>query len=602
MAQTIIGLDIGSWAVKAVVVESTLRKTQLTGFHSHHLPGDASGGALEGGVEAAVAATVHATGGEMITAAVPGAWVLTREVTLPFSDDKRIQSVLGFQLESTLPLPLADMVYDYQLLRTDEDGSHLLCSVIDRKRLEEWLATVKAGGADPRYVTATSLAVGLLLPHLEVQTAGRTVALVDMGHRSTNVTLVRDGRVDGVRTIARGGHQLTAALAAGLELDYAEAEAVKHDGVRFDGYVPPGTSDSEHSQRARLVARALEPLLREVRVTIHAYTERTGHAVEGVELFGGTSQLPGVDALLARVLDVEVRRPQPTGELWQTMPATDLVALGLPALALALRNVADSSKHRVNFRQGDNAFTSDFGLLREKAVWIGVFVVLLAALFFGRQYFRVGLLESQEARLAAQLDGFSTDLFGEPFAGKEPIDRFELAKLAVETPPSADESLYPAMTAFKVLFDLSELQASFNGITVAEDGEHEEFNDPEADPEEEPEPGVHDAGAGHGGADQKKQIELDSVNIDVKGTSSDAQTATISGTGPDVVTIEGFRRKLAEHPCFRKVEQQGDTKNSNKRPDWKEFTLKIDIRCAKPEEAAAGVAEAGDKKTTEESK
>ena len=105
MAQTIIGLDIGSWAVKAVVLESTLRKTQLAGFHSHHVPADTTGGALEGEVEAAIAATVRATGGEAIAAAIPGSWVLTREVTLPFSDDKRIASVLGFQLESTLPLP-----------------------------------------------------------------------------------------------------------------------------------------------------------------------------------------------------------------------------------------------------------------------------------------------------------------------------------------------------------------------------------------------------------------------------------------------------------------------------------------------------------------
>ena len=50
MAQTIIGLDIGSWAVKAVVLESTLRKTQLAGFHSHHVPADTTGGALEGEV------------------------------------------------------------------------------------------------------------------------------------------------------------------------------------------------------------------------------------------------------------------------------------------------------------------------------------------------------------------------------------------------------------------------------------------------------------------------------------------------------------------------------------------------------------------------
>jgi len=589
MAQRIIGLDVGAWSVKAVVLESSLRRSVCVGYHEHHLPVDKDGQPILGEVEASIAAMLRGLDRDGVVAAVKGTDVLMREVALPFADDKRVQSVLGFQLESVLPRSLDDVVYDYQVLREEEDGATLLCSAIDRSKLEPWIATLKGSGADPRVLTTTGLAAEHLLGHVAADTQDKSVAFVDLGHRTTTVTLLRDGRVEAVRTISRGGHQLTLALAKGLDLDYAAAEAIKHEGVRFDGYLPGGVGEQEHAQRAKLVARALEPLLREVRTTVHAHAERLGHPIASAVIYGGTAQLPGVQQLMERVLDVPVATAAPAGALWEgSERAESVLTTGLSALALALRAVADAARHHVNFRQGDHAYASDFNALRGRFVGIGIFALVLLALFFGRRYLEKGRLETQQTNLIAELDTFSEQVFGTTFeAGEDPLVKFTTAEQAVLNPPEAvGQSLYPSMTAFAVFYDATEVLAAFNEAAPTVATEDAGTETPPADGEE----------AAPTPTAERKQVELTAFTADVKSITQDFQTATMAGVGYDVPTIEGFRKKLAGHRCFRKVEQQGDTKpvRYGERQGWKEFTFKLEIKCDKPgdETAKEPVAEA----------
>ena len=47
MAQTVIGLDVGTWSIKAAALESTLRGFSLVEVAEHHLPRGADGALLD---------------------------------------------------------------------------------------------------------------------------------------------------------------------------------------------------------------------------------------------------------------------------------------------------------------------------------------------------------------------------------------------------------------------------------------------------------------------------------------------------------------------------------------------------------------------------
>ena len=80
MAQTVIGLDIGSWSVKAAVLESTLRGFSLVEVAEHHLPRGTDGSLLgEDRTSSLKALMREVRAPEVFTTAVAGRHAMTRE-------------------------------------------------------------------------------------------------------------------------------------------------------------------------------------------------------------------------------------------------------------------------------------------------------------------------------------------------------------------------------------------------------------------------------------------------------------------------------------------------------------------------------------------
>ena len=591
MAQRILGLDIGAWSVKATVVESSLRKTSVVAFREHHLPVDAAGAPLADGLRPAVQALLEGLEYDTVASAVPGAQVLTRELELPFSDPKRIAQVLPFQLEALIPRPLDQLSHDYQVVGRKEAGVQLLCAAIDRGQLRDFINRAKAAGVDPRTVTLAAAAVENVAPHLDPAArpspdgAPRADVLIDLGHRATTATVVRDGRLVAFRTIARGGFQLTQALARDLGLAFADAEAWKHQSVTADPEALEGETDEQVLKASAIVQAALEPLLRDLRVSVDALATRVGLPIRAATLIGGGAALEGLPEVLSDALGIPAERATPHGNdsLWGADVASNPAAScsGALAAALALEPLEADDAHRVNLRTGEFSYGSDFEAIRAKAGWIAAFLGLLLVLNFVRQWVLIGTLEDQEALLGARLEEHMGFMLGEPgFAADqaEIRDRFRIATELVDAPP-ADETrdLYPGMTAFNAFYTVTRVQHEVNEGLLPDDM----FDDD----------GV--AQPGTQPITELKQLELQAFNTDGK-------SVTIMGTAFDIDVIEAFKAKLAEVPCFKSVERQDTKATSNReRPNWRDFTLKAELKCAPAAAERTAGAPAGGK-TAEE--
>jgi len=646
MAQRIIGLDIGSWSIKAMVMESSLRRMSFVELRQHHLPVDAHGMPLPGELGAAIKAVLARLDVDVLTVGVPGVQVLLRELSLPFSDEKRVGPILGFQLESLLPRPLDTMVYDWHVLKKTPEGAQLLCPAADKQWLEHWLTEVRTGGSEPRHLTLSALAMGNLSPHLDLSAAGdKPIAVIDLGHRTTQVTLLRGGEVEAIRALSRGGHQVTQALAKVFGLAYADAEHIKHAELDLSGATPDGVDAQEHTRRVKVSLQALEPILRELKMTIDAMSsaklrqgtgagfgataaaaaaasqtagtalvEAAGNnsGLGGVILCGGMSRLPGMAALIERLLDAPVLEARPKGPIWEAVaqdPA--LLDVGLAASALALEHMRDSDPHRVNLRRGDMSLVSDYGALRARAGWLFAFLAVLLVIFFVRKAMRVSTLEEQEAQLAVRLDEYGEKTLGEkPDPDLEVKARFETVLDLVTSPPGSEtDDVYPSITAFKTFYEITRIQRALNdeaeraaaaagggGNDLAEEPEEDEFGMPKP-----PSPATPPTAAtpAQPVAD-KKQVELNSFASDLK--SANVGTATLAGSAFDIVTVENFVAKLKEFGCFKKVERQETKKTSNvNHPNWTDFTIKIEVKCdlapgaAPRADAGADKAKAADK-------
>ena len=170
------------------------------------------------------------------------------------------------------------------------------------------------------------------------------------------------------RTFAGGGRDLTRALAAEFQVGLPEAEAWKErDASLVAGGGP------EHDRARAALLRALAPIVREVRATLKASSSREHQPAARLLVAGGSARLPG----LAEHLGNELRVPDRSGPAPRAGHRGHRAAGPAPGRARPTPSRCaqppGSRGPRFNLRQGEFAFRGHFDYLRERLVRVAVF-------------------------------------------------------------------------------------------------------------------------------------------------------------------------------------------------------------------------------------
>lgn len=197
MPNRTLALEVGGATLRAVLVESTLRTQRVLGFYS----APRSNGDLAADVRAL--ATAHGLRWDEVVASLAGELVTHRILTLPFSDRKRLDQTVPFELETHLPFELDEGVVDYQVLGRDGDAAVVLAALAPKTAVREHLAALAAAGLDPRVLDLAPLAA-LNVFRASAQHTPRDVALLVLDPASAAVAVLRAGRLVGLRTLSHG--------------------------------------------------------------------------------------------------------------------------------------------------------------------------------------------------------------------------------------------------------------------------------------------------------------------------------------------------------------------------------------------------------------
>lgn len=398
----ILGLDLGSASLKAMLLETTLRGYTVRGYYTVPVPRE---GERLKKLEAALPQLLEGRqlAADAVVVALPGTSLATHPLTLPFTDTKKIEATLAFEVESQLPYDLAEAVYDYQQASTDEKGANLLVGVAKKAELGTLLEVLQGVKLDPRVVTHAGLVYQSLLHTLPQpvlpEDAAAATAIIDLGHERTSIAIGRAGGIEVARCFPGGGLALTRALAAEFKVGFEEAERWKED----HGAVGEEVVGADAERAAGAFLRALQPVLRELRPTLKSYTARMHRPINRVLLCGGTSRLRG----LARQLETDLGIPTQVLELGEEARAAVPQGegpLAAQALALALRGQASGARApRFNLRRGEFGFKSDFDFAREKLGQIVAFAAVLLVLLVASGIVRNSVLERRDKQLDAVL-------------------------------------------------------------------------------------------------------------------------------------------------------------------------------------------------------
>lgn len=227
MSYSIIGLDRGTSAIKAVLLEKSFRGYEVKGVRMIPVPQDGSSPPSEEAIQAAVSTLVAEFDPEAVgyVVAASGSDVSTWMLQLPFTDQRRIEQTLPFELENYVSFDLDDMILDYEVVRTVGEKSRVAAALIPKSRMTTVLRSLNTLKIDPQAMVLDSYALTYVPP---VKEGGeRPVAIIDMGHTQTLVTVRLGQTPDFLRTLQVGGLQVTQALMDAFQVSFHTAEQMK---------------------------------------------------------------------------------------------------------------------------------------------------------------------------------------------------------------------------------------------------------------------------------------------------------------------------------------------------------------------------------------
>jgi general secretion pathway protein L len=555
MAHPICGIDVGAFSIKFVVFEVGFRQTVFRGAFEE-MVNDGPGPLLARQVEAVRDGLARVSSDATLYVALPGDALSIRALELPFTDQRKIDQVIGYELEGQIVHSLDDVVFDHVTVRSGDEGSSVLAVAARRDYIVSWLDALKAEGIDPRALYAAPVVYHALRiddPAADAD-SGRVPAILDLGHARTNLFIGRDGQGILARAITRGGQHLTTAIAEALGVDRDRAEQIKRSEARLNSVtsIPTGSGDVRIEQALRM---ALGPLVREIRQTLASFNAATHLDVAALYVTGGTARLKGMLNFLEEQLGLPA--------VFLTVPNTLQGSAAPPALAASphieegvgagedgvdaisleettrfSRQASESSSfalataigltasgggREIDLRRGPFLYRVSFSALRQKAphlALLGAAILLAGGL---DAFAALSNLGAERKSLDGRLKTATQELFGAPRSDAKAVTQVLRKGFREELAP------VPKATAYDLLDQISK-------------------KIPAAD-----------------------KIKLDISEIDIK-----SKKTFIKGTVDSATAVDEIAAKLKEIDCYDEVTKGAVTEVSD---ESKQFTLNVGSKC-----------------------
>jgi type IV pilus assembly protein PilM len=305
-SSTPTGVDIGSTSIRAVETNRGKDHPVVTNFGQAPLPY----GAVQGGVindERAVTGTLKQLWAENkfrnrdVVLGVTSHQIVVREMTLPNLPAREFRQSLPFQVRDLLALPVEKALLDFYPLEKARKSETVRGLLIAAPK-EIVLPTVHAVERAGLKVVRVDLASFAIL-RAAARLGPQVEAIADIGAHTTSVVIHADGQPRIVRTIPRGGADITEAISTRLQISLADAEQVK---------CQVGLMPDQNSRVAEVISEAIRPLISELRSSFEYLAAGENQArVAGLSLCGGTAMMPGLVATLSKELGIEVGLADP---------------------------------------------------------------------------------------------------------------------------------------------------------------------------------------------------------------------------------------------------------------------------------------------------
>jgi type IV pilus assembly protein PilM len=282
-----------------------------------------------------------------INVCAPGFHVFSKFVKLPPVDASKVTQIIQYEAQQNVPFPLAEVVWDYQILGTAAGGElEVLLVAIKSDIVEGLFRSTETSGLRLQIcdVSPAALCNTFRFNYGELEDC---TMLLDIGAKTCNLLFFEKGKVF-ARSINLGANSITQDFANEAKLKFDAAEKIKID----EGFVSLGGAyeepENQHQAAISKIARQFMTRLHiQVNQTLQFYRgQQGGSAPQRLFLAGGASLMPYTAQFFAEKLNVPVEYFNPFRSV-QIDPGVNLEELSRVAhslgevVGLGLRNMAN---------------------------------------------------------------------------------------------------------------------------------------------------------------------------------------------------------------------------------------------------------------------
>jgi type IV pilus assembly protein PilM len=282
-----------------------------------------------------------------VNVCAPGFHVFSKFVKLPPVDASKVGQIIQYEAQQNVPFPLAEVVWDYQILGSAASGELEVLLVAIKSEIVEGLFRVAEQCKLKLQLCDASPAALCNAFKFNYGELEDCTMLLDIGAKTSNLLFFEKGKVFS-RSINLGANAITQDFANEAKLKFDEADKIKI----AEGFVSLGGAyeepDNPHQAAISKIARQFMTKLHiQVNQTMQFYRgQQGGSAPQRLFLSGGASIMPYTAQFFAEKLNVPVEYFNPFRNV-QIDPAVNLEDLSRVAhslgevVGLGLRNLAN---------------------------------------------------------------------------------------------------------------------------------------------------------------------------------------------------------------------------------------------------------------------
>jgi len=347
--KALVGLDIGSSAVKAIELKPAGKAYKVTAFGSEPVPPDSivDGAIIDG---AAVVDAIrrlfdgrHIKTAE-VAASLSGNAVIVKKISLPAMTQAELAESIYWEAEQYIPFDIQDVNLDYQVLDAGDPAAgrgtmDVLLVAAKKEKIADYTGVIGQAGRTAVVVDVDAFALQNAYEANYGMEPGAIVMLLNVGASATNINILHGDQSVFTRDISIGGNAYTEALQKDLNLPFEQADQLKR-GRPIEG---PSFED------ARPVLRAVtENVVLEIQKTFDFFkATAASDQMTRVVVSGGAARAEGFLELLGERFGAPVEVFDPFRKVafdpakFKLESAEEIGPTVAVAVGLALRRAGD---------------------------------------------------------------------------------------------------------------------------------------------------------------------------------------------------------------------------------------------------------------------